>query len=265
MEYGQRRTAATVTSSTLPSGIQYLVYAAEPTLTGSRVLESAGSPIALSDTGSAIQINVDISALSEDTSPDLANDFVLTYDASAADHKIARPTALSATRLRYANTSIPSGNTIANTASETAFASTYDIPANALQVGDVVRVRLWGIYGTALVAPTLRGRLKIDGATVLDTGTLTTVVGSLMDRGWWGVADFVVTAIGASGSLEMQGFVSFSTAASAALAVHLANTAAITVDTTQALTLSTTIEWGTASASNTMKLRTMLVEHLRAT
>jgi len=87
MEYGQRRTTATVTSSTLPGGIQYLVYASEPTLTGSRILQSAGAPIALSDTGSAIQINIDIGALTADATPDSAADYVMTYDASAAAHK----------------------------------------------------------------------------------------------------------------------------------------------------------------------------------
>ncbi len=87
MEYGQRNTTATSISPGGVSGVQYILYVAEPALVGSRVLASGGVPIALSDTGSAIQINIDISSLTEDSTPDTANDFVMTYDASAGGHK----------------------------------------------------------------------------------------------------------------------------------------------------------------------------------
>lgn len=161
--------------------------------------------------------------------------------------------------LVYVNTTIPAGNTVANTTTETAFTSTYDIPTNTLAVGSVIRIKLWGTYSTdAVLAPTIRGRLKLDATTVIDTGTITAIIGAT-NRGWSGEAQLVVTATGGSGSVDSQGLVEFSTAATAALLVNAPNTAGIAVDTTQALTASVTVQWGTADADNTITLRQMAI------
>jgi hypothetical protein len=157
------------------------------------------------------------------------------------------------------NTSIPAGNTIANTASETAFTSSYTIPANSLRAGSVIKVTLYGTYGTdAVLAPTLQGRLKIGGTTRLDTGSLTAVVGAT-NRGWTAEGQIVVHSIGASGVADAQGTAQFSTAVTAALSVHMPNTATFTLDTTASQAITVTIQWGTADTDNTITLRQFIV------
>lgn len=163
------------------------------------------------------------------------------------------------TFLGSSNTSIPAGNTIANTASETAFTSSYTIPANTLRAGSVIRIKLFGTYGTdAVLAPTLQGRLKIGGTTRLDTGSLTAVVGAT-NRGWTAEGQIVVQSIGASGVADAQGTAQFSTAVTAALSVHMPNTATFTLDTTATQAITVTIQWGTADTDNTITLRQFVV------
>jgi hypothetical protein len=161
-----------------------------------------------------------------------------------------------------ANQSVPAGNTVANTASETSFASNLSIPNGTVAAGDVLRIWMAGVYSTDLVAPTLRGKLKAWG-TLLDTGALTTVAG-VTNGGWTATAHLFVTAIGATGSVEAQGRLEFATAAAAALVVVAENTAAITIDTTGDTTLEATVQWGTAAAANTITIRQFLVERLKA-
>lgn len=156
--------------------------------------------------------------------------------------------------LVYANTTIPGGNTIANTATETAFTSSYNIPANSLQVGSVIRARLFGVYSTdASVAPTLRVRLKLDSTTVVDTQAATLSTG-VTSAGWSLEAQLIVTAIGGSGSVESQGV-----AALDAALVDTPNTSGISVDTTVAQTVSATAQWGAADTDNTITLRELVI------
>lgn len=173
----------------------------------------------------------------------------------------AAPTWQNATTFSgFSNTSIPAGNTVANTASETAFTSSYTIPANSLRAGSVIRVKLFGTYNTdAILAPTLQGRLKIGGTTRLDTGALTSVVGTT-NRGWVAEGQIIVHSIGGAGVADAQGTAQFSTAVSAALAVNMANTATFTLDTTATQAITVTIQWGTADTDNSITLRQMTVQ-----
>jgi hypothetical protein len=159
----------------------------------------------------------------------------------------------------YADGTVPGGNTIANSASETDFASSYTISGGTLAVGNVIEVDLAGVYSTALVAPTFRGWVKLGSTKVLDTGVLNTFVGSISNRGWMAKALLYVTAIGVSGSVECQGVISFATAATAALVTHQTNTSPFTIDTTGGLAVVARIQWGTADAGNTITLRQMKV------
>lgn len=165
--------------------------------------------------------------------------------------------------LVYANTDVPGGNTVASTAAETAFTSSYTIPAGTLGAGDVVVVRLTGLYGTNAVPPTLTLKLKLGSTTMLSSGALTTV-GAITAGGWTSDAHFVCQTAGASGTIEAQAFAEFSTAATTALTVNIKNSAAITVDTTVDEALTVTAQWGTSDAANTITLREMIVEILHA-
>jgi hypothetical protein len=164
--------------------------------------------------------------------------------------------ASSITYLLGANNTVPAGNTVANTTSETAFTSTVTIPAGVLKVGDTVQFRLFGYYSTATIAPTIVGKLKLGSTTVQTTGTVTSLVGLSANLGWWADVLLVVAAIGASGSVRAQGAMCFATSAMAAITINIPNTAAFTVDTTAAIVASATVQWGTASASNTITLDT---------
>lgn len=163
--------------------------------------------------------------------------------------------------LQYADGLVPGGNTVANTGSLTYFASTYTIPANRLVVGSVIRVELRGVYGTDIIAPTLTGIIEIDGVTMLTTGAVT-FVSALTNLGWVARFTGIVVSAGAAGTIECQGDLAFSSAASAALAIIPANTAAKNVDTTVSRILKAAVVWGTAHAANTITLRTMTVEIL---
>lgn len=155
--------------------------------------------------------------------------------------------------LVYVNTSVPAGNTVASTSSETAFASTYDIPANTLQEGTVVRVRGHGVFSTdAGAAPNLTVRVEVDGQTVLTSGARTLATGNSND-GWALDALLVAHSIGATGALEAQGVLEMDGTE------PLENTSTFTVDTTQALSITVTVEWSAADADNTITLRELAI------
>jgi hypothetical protein len=160
--------------------------------------------------------------------------------------------------LVYSNTTVPAGNTVANTVTETAFTSSYDIPANALVAGSVIRVQLRGNYGTDAVAPTIRIRVKLDSTTIIDT-TATTLASAITGRGWEADIQAVARTVGATGTVNAQALLEFSTAATTGLLVNVPNTGTSSVDTTTAQTVTVTVEWGTADADNTITLQQMAV------
>lgn len=161
--------------------------------------------------------------------------------------------------LIYADGSVPGGNTIANTASETAFASSYTFVGAALSAQTLIRVVLTGVYSTDAIAPTLRIRGKLGSTVILDTGTITTVLG-ITNGGWTAEFWVIVTAIGASGSVESQGRMELSTAETTALVINAENAAAVgSIDFTADKALTFTVEWGTAATTNTITARQMMV------
>lgn len=161
--------------------------------------------------------------------------------------------------LLYSNTSVPVGNTVNTSIAETAFTSSIAIPSGRLTVGNVIRIKLWGVYGTNVVAPTLTGKIKLGSTTLLNTGALTTIAG-VTNVGWFAEAEFIVISTGASGTIEVQGYAEFATAATTGLSVNIPNTAPITVDTTGNPVLTITVQWSLSNAANTISLRNMVVE-----
>lgn len=159
-------------------------------------------------------------------------------------------------RLLYANTSIPAGNTVANTAADTNFTSKYTLAANALSVGQVIRFTASGTYGTALlVAPTITLSVKF-GSTVVASGSQTLIL-NLANKGWSLDAQFIVFATGSSGTIEGQGDFSFDTAVTKTV-----NTSSITVNTTVSNDLQISANWSAANSNNTITLRQLIIEFL---
>lgn len=169
---------------------------------------------------------------------------------------------LVAAKLIYQDATVPVGNTIANqSGSDVAFTSSYTIPANSLTVGKTIRIKAYGVYGTFAVAPNVTGKLKFGSTTITTTGTITSVAG-VTNGGWWSEMYLIVTATGASGTVEGQGYAEFATAATTGLSVNMTNTAAITFDTTASQVVTVTIQWSSSNAANTITLRQMTIEYL---
>jgi collagen type VII alpha len=164
------------------------------------------------------------------------------------------------TTLVFSNTTVPAGNTVSNTSSETFFTSSYAIPPSALAVGMVIRVKLFGVYSTGVVAPSLTLKIYFGSTVMVASGALATVAGVTND-GWSAEGLFIVQTIGAIGTVEAQGISEFSTASTAVLFVNMDNTAPITLNTTVSQTIQVSVQWGgTVSASDTITLREMTVE-----
>jgi hypothetical protein len=166
--------------------------------------------------------------------------------------------------LVFSNTTVPAGNTVANTSVETFFTSSYVVPPSALVAGMVVRVKLFGVYSTGVIAPTLTLRIYFGSTVLISSGAITTVAG-VTNEGWSGEGLFIVQTIGATGTVEAQGLSEFSTAATAALFINMDNTASITVNTTIAQAVQVSVQWGgTVAASDTITLREMTIETMSA-
>jgi hypothetical protein len=150
-----------------------------------------------------------------------------------------------------ANTTIPAGNTLTST-SETAFASTVVIPANSVAVGDYIKWQVSGTYGGTVV-PSYRSKFKIGSTTALDTQDFSSLVtGS--NLGWRGEVRGTITAIGASGTIEVEGMMFFATSATASLAIFLAG-ASVSIDWTQEQACTLTSDWGAGGTGQTITLR----------
>lgn len=161
----------------------------------------------------------------------------------------------------YVDGSVPGGNTIASTNTETAFASSYTVLANTVAINTVISVQLTGVYGTAAidVTKTLRLKIKVGSVTVLDTGDFTTVL-SLTNQGWTAFGILIVRNAGASGTVESQGAAYFNTTASAVSYQEMVNAAAVSgIDWTANQTITAKVDWGTSDSANTITLRQMIV------
>lgn len=155
--------------------------------------------------------------------------------------------------LVYSNTAASSA--IANTTAETAFSiPSYTIPAGSLVAGSVIRIKLWGWYSTAAIAPTINAKIKLGGTTYLATGAVTSVA-LASNAGWFADCVLTVFSIGAGGTVDAQAYVEFSTAATTGLSVNIANPSTQVLDTTVSQAITVTVQWGTANASNTITLQ----------
>lgn len=173
---------------------------------------------------------------------------------------VAGATGPAGTTLVYSNTTVPAGNTVTNTTLETFFTSAYTIPANTLAAGMAIRVKLFGVYSTGLVAPSLTLKIYFGSTLMIASGALTTIA-SITNDGWSAEGLFIVQTIGATGSVEAQGWSEFSTAATTALLSNMDNAAPITVNTTINETVQTSVQWGgTVNASDTITLREITIE-----
>ena len=139
---------------------------------------------------------------------------------------------------------------ITNTVTETAFSTTFSIPANRLRVGSVLslRARASVSSGNSTDTLTLRARLTNAAGAVLGAGLAFDVTNGGGDVGDINL-QMVVRTLGAAGTMMSAGTIGLLTAVQAT-----GSAGAVTIDTTAAITIVITAQWSVASASNSVTM-----------
>jgi hypothetical protein len=148
--------------------------------------------------------------------------------------------------------------TVANTGTETTFigsgVGSLTLPANFWTAGKSVFIRLFGIHSTT-GSPTIEFKVKLGGTTLLDSGALTTATGATNQSVKLDV-EITCYTTGVSGTVWAQG----TYVEGGNLVFSMASTSASTIDTTASAALNITVQWGTASPSNTVKSTNVVIK-----
>ena len=137
-------------------------------------------------------------------------------------------------------------STITNTTTETAFSTTFSIPANRLRVGSVLRLRARASVssGNSTDTLTLRARLTNAAGALLGEGPAVDVTNGGGDVGDIDL-EMIVRTLGGGGTMMTNGKIGLLTAVKST-----GSEGAVTIDTTVANVLVITAQWSVASASN---------------
>lgn len=155
-------------------------------------------------------------------------------------------------RYSYINPTIPAGNTItgqALTTPETAFESSFVVPAGGIRAGTVVDIWAAGTFSSAVSALSLTLRLKVAGQTIASINTPLSLLTS--NKGW--TFDTLSNVL-SDGKVESQGQGNF-----AGTMTPISNTASYTIDSTVDMPVTITAQWGAVGASNSIQLRQLIV------
>ncbi len=171
---------------------------------------------------------------------------------SAGDGTLQKPSSAGSHTL-YSSVAASTG--VTNTvATEQDFDSTYALPANTLQVGDILHIRGYAVVSAQASTDTLTLKLKIGTATIFTSAAVDSAVGDIV----YFDAMVVVRTIGASGTIVAsinQGNGVPGTVTAKPL--FLASTA---LDTTVSNTIKATGTWSATNATNTAALQDLTVE-----
>lgn len=150
---------------------------------------------------------------------------------------------------------------ISNTTTETEFSNYYTIPANALKVGSLLRIRYQGIATATNSTDTLTAKLYLGGkaGTALQTCGATDVANNNIFAGEFYMS---VRTIGASGTFVGWGNYTATLAASGTATMVVGVLGSSTVDTTAAQKIAVAATWSAASASDSCRLDYLTVEML---
>lgn len=146
------------------------------------------------------------------------------------------------------------GDTVSDTADETAFTNQYSIPADSLEVGDRFNVLATVAVTGKNASETLDITLRLGGTDIAATGAVDCSAGDVCTFD----IDLTVTAIGASGSVGVSG-INTDLAAEASLADSRSNKNIGSLDTTGALVIDVTADWSAANAANVAALTSLSV------
>lgn len=159
-----------------------------------------------------------------------------------------------------ANTSVPGGNTIANTTVETNLASNYALVADECVPGRVYKVTARGVYSQTAAAVNMTIRIKFGTTVLATTGAQAMGAVAMTNRQWELTADVICQTTGVTGTVEAAGTWKKHTSAILNSFWEMPNTAAITVNTTTTQTLQISAQWSTALAGNTITMRQFNVQ-----
>ena len=129
----------------------------------------------------------------------------------------------------------------------------YTIPANTLEKGDIVRIKVFCTVVDSNGSDTLTPILKV-GGTAIATGAALDVADDDIVYAW---ADVHCTATGSSGTCTAIGEIR----TDALGAVHVIATTALTsMDTTGGLAVALNVDWDAAHADNEVRIDAVSVE-----
>lgn len=156
--------------------------------------------------------------------------------------------------------------TIANTTTETTvFGSgvgTLTLPANFFTAGKTIRIMIGGVFSTLVTPGNLTVKVKL-GSTTIATVTISNLLASASNNAFQVQGDITCRSTGGSGTVMVNGNINYDTGTLVRGVAPLNNAGATTtIDTTASQALSVTVQWATASASNTISATTATVEVL---
>jgi len=126
------------------------------------------------------------------------------------------------------------------------------IPGNTFVLGKTYGLTMSGLYNTASSAPTLTVTVALGGVTLAQK-TISNLQASASGATWDLGMNIVCRAAGASGSLVVTGSFDYDITATSRNSAPMNNGgSAITIDTTLDASLTITVAWGAASASNSI-------------
>lgn len=153
---------------------------------------------------------------------------------------------------------------IANTTTETTLqpTSVLSLPANFIKAGTLIRVIAAGYYTTAVALPTLRLRGYVGSTVQSDTGA-NTLPGSIGTGLYWSL-EFSVSFYAAGATATPHPAFRFVYNNNTAAPTHYTaiGAGAGTVDTTAALNIDVTAQFGTANLSNVIQTEIFSIEVL---
>ena len=160
-------------------------------------------------------------------------------------------------KLHYVNTA--ASTAISATSSETAFDTSYTIPANTLRAGSVIKVRFQGIATATNSTDTLTIKLYIGGltGTAIFTSTATDATNNDI---FAGEGIIVIRTIGSSGTFVASGSYTKVEGASGSATRDDFVTASTAIDTTTSKAVTASATWSTNSASNSCRMDIFAVE-----
>lgn len=165
-------------------------------------------------------------------------------------------------RRTYANTA-PS-NTVTNTTSETAFDQYFTMPSQfeGLTPNSLVRFYASGIMSTGLLNLGFTFRIRWGGAggTIVATTGGISLTASLSDGGWYCRSEFMIRTPAAAGAAECQTLAAFQAGALTAVPIFMPSTGTFAIDTTTQNDIVLTVQWNTATANNSIQVRSMVAE-----